>query len=40
MFNLEKAHFIVEEMVANGCITETNRTNILETVQMMDKHTQ
>ena len=26
MFHLDKAHFILEEMVMNGCIVETNRT--------------
>ncbi|KAL9644453.1 hypothetical protein ABK040_016580 [Willaertia magna] len=40
MFNLEKAHFIVEEMIMNGCVVETNKANILEPIQMMDKHTQ
>ena len=30
MFNIEKAHFIVDEMVMNGYIVETNKTNILK----------
>ena len=33
MFNLEKAHFILDEMVMNGCIIETNKTNVLAPVQ-------
>jgi AP-4 complex subunit sigma-1 len=37
MFNLEKAHFILEEMMTNGCIIETNKQNILDPIQMMDK---
>merc|ERR1719478_846661 len=37
MFNLEKAHFILSEMVMNGCIADTNKTNALNVVYMMDK---
>lgn len=29
MFNIEKAHYILDEMVMNGCIVETNKTIIL-----------
>ena len=29
MFNIEKAHFIIDEMVMSGYIVETNKTNIL-----------
>jgi len=36
MFNLEKAHFILDEMVQNGHIVETNRANILKPIQMLD----
>lgn len=32
MFNIEKAHFILDEMVANGYILETNKANILNPV--------
>ena len=32
MFNIEKAHFIIDEMVMNGYITETNKSNILAPV--------
>jgi AP-4 complex subunit sigma-1 len=32
MFNIEKAHFIIDEMVANGLIVETNKANILNPV--------
>jgi AP-4 complex subunit sigma-1 len=38
MFNLEKAHFILDEMLMNGEIAETNRTNILEPIRLLDKH--
>jgi AP-4 complex subunit sigma-1 len=37
MFHLEKAHFMLEEMVMNGCIVETNKVNILAPIQLMDK---
>ena len=37
MFNLEKAHFILDEMVMNGCIIETNKNNILAPVHLLDK---
>ena len=29
MFNLEKAHYVIEEMVGNGQIVETNKIQIL-----------
>lgn len=29
MFNIEKAHYILDEMVMNGCIVETNKAVIL-----------
>ncbi|KAL0015632.1 hypothetical protein SO802_002701 [Lithocarpus litseifolius] len=37
MFHLEKAHFMLEEMVINGCIVETSKTNILQPIQLMEK---
>eukprot|EP00915_Cephaloidophora_sp_WS-2016_P005904 GHVH01007786.1.p2 GENE.GHVH01007786.1~~GHVH01007786.1.p2 ORF type:complete len:196 (-),score=26.93 GHVH01007786.1:1308-1895(-) len=38
MFNLEKAHFILEECVSNdGEILDCNRTAILDTLDKMDK---
>lgn len=37
MFNAEKAHFIVEEMVANGNVAETNKINVLQSLLLMDK---
>ncbi len=32
MFNIEKAHFIIDEMIMSGYIAETNKTNILNPV--------
>lgn len=37
MFNMEKAHFIVDEMLCSGCIYETNKANVIEQIQMLDK---
>ena len=37
MFHLEKAHFMLEEMVMNGCLVETSKSNILTPIQLMDK---
>ena len=37
MYNLEKAHYIVQEIILNGCIMETNRVNILNNVYLIDK---
>eukprot|EP01056_Protomagalhaensia_sp_Gyna25_P003508 Protomagalhaensia_sp_Gyna_25__3507@NODE_3152_length_707_cov_481_462575_g2542_i1_p1_GENE_NODE_3152_length_707_cov_481_462575_g2542_i1NODE_3152_length_707_cov_481_462575_g2542_i1_p1_ORF_typecomplete_len150_score25_80Clat_adaptor_s/PF01217_20/6e51_NODE_3152_length_707_cov_481_462575_g2542_i187536 len=37
MFNLEKAHFLLDEMVANGIIVETNKYSILAPINLMEK---
>jgi AP-4 complex subunit sigma-1 len=37
MFNLEKAHFIVQEFLMNGCVLETNKTNLLASIYQIDK---
>ncbi|KAM3576959.1 hypothetical protein VYU27_001101 [Nannochloropsis oceanica] len=37
MFNLEKAHFIVDEMVGNGYIVDTNKANVLKPIHLMEK---
>jgi len=39
MFNLEKAHFILDEMVLNGCIVESNQMEVLETMALLDGET-
>lgn len=36
MFHIEKAHYIVDEMVANGVIVENNKCNILRPLALMD----
>ncbi|CAM9115853.1 unnamed protein product [Discosporangium mesarthrocarpum] len=37
MFNLEKTHFILDEMVLNGYICEGNRDNVLKPMVLLDK---
>ena len=37
MFNLEKAHFILDEMVMNGYIIETNKANVLKPILLLEK---
>ena len=37
MFHIEKAHYIVDEMVSNGFIVENNRANILKPLALLDK---
>ena len=37
MFHIDKAYYIVDEMVANGQIVENNKTNILKPLTLLDK---
>jgi AP-4 complex subunit sigma-1 len=37
MFNIEKAHFVLDEMVMNGSIFETNKTTVLGQIYALDK---
>ena len=37
MFNIEKAHFVLDEMVMNGSIFETNKATILGQIYALDK---
>ena len=37
MYHIEKAHYIVNEMVANGVVIENNKHNILRPLVIMDK---
>ncbi len=37
MFNLEKAHFIVDEMMVNGHIVDANKANVLKPIHLMEK---
>ena len=37
MFNIDKAHMIIDEMIANGQISETNKNRILAPVVVLDR---
>uniref|UniRef100_A0A8C5QQB4 AP complex subunit sigma n=1 Tax=Leptobrachium leishanense TaxID=445787 RepID=A0A8C5QQB4_9ANUR len=37
MFNLDKVHIILDEMVLNGCAVETNKNRILAPLLVLDK---
>jgi hypothetical protein len=36
MFGLEKAHFVIDEMVMNGRVMETNKTKVANQVKGTD----
>jgi AP-4 complex subunit sigma-1 len=40
MYQLEEVHFLVDEMVQNGYIVETNKTNILRPIALMERESQ
>ena len=37
MFNIDKAHMLLDEMIMNGQITETNRNRVLAPVAVIEK---
>eukprot|EP00055_Hartaetosiga_balthica_P018583 m.134823 g.134823 ORF g.134823 m.134823 type:complete len:148 (+) comp9746_c0_seq1:120-563(+) len=37
MFNIEKVHFILDEMIANGEVIENNKTRIIAPIRVLDK---
>lgn len=37
MFNIDIAHHVLDEMVMNGQVVETNKTNILKPISLMEK---
>lgn len=37
MFLWVQAHFVLDEMLVNGCIFETNKANVLQPVQLLDR---
>eukprot|EP00588_Corethron_pennatum_P014866 CAMPEP_0194278716 /NCGR_PEP_ID=MMETSP0169-20130528/11913_1 /TAXON_ID=218684 /ORGANISM="Corethron pennatum, Strain L29A3" /LENGTH=60 /DNA_ID=CAMNT_0039022973 /DNA_START=373 /DNA_END=555 /DNA_ORIENTATION=- len=37
MYQMEKVHFIVDEMVMDGYIMETNKSNILKPIDLIEK---
>ena len=40
MYNIEKAHYVLDEMIMNGQIVETNKTLILAPLHVLDKITE
>jgi AP-4 complex subunit sigma-1 len=40
MYQLEQVHFLLDEMVMNGCIVETNKANILRPLDLMERESQ
>lgn len=40
MYQLEEVHFLVDEMVQNGYIVETNKSNILRPIALMEREAQ
>eukprot|EP01128_Nolandella_sp_AFSM9_P008960 TRINITY_DN5604_c0_g1_i1.p1 TRINITY_DN5604_c0_g1~~TRINITY_DN5604_c0_g1_i1.p1 ORF type:complete len:148 (-),score=12.42 TRINITY_DN5604_c0_g1_i1:136-579(-) len=39
MFNLDRAHMILDEIILNGNIVETSKATILEPIVLLDKYT-
>jgi hypothetical protein len=37
MFSLDTTHHIIDEMIANGCIVETNKATALTPVQLLER---
>jgi AP-4 complex subunit sigma-1 len=40
MYQLEQVHFLLDEMVMNGYVVETNRSNILRPLDLMERESQ
>ncbi|GMH36760.1 hypothetical protein BSKO_04633 [Bryopsis sp. KO-2023] len=37
MYNLETVHFILDEMLMNGCVVDINQQNILQPIKLLEK---
>lgn len=37
MYQLEQVHFLLDEMVMNGYVVETNKSNVLRPIDLMDR---
>jgi AP-4 complex subunit sigma-1 len=37
MYQLEQVHFLLDEMVMNGYIVETNKSNVLRPIDLIDR---
>jgi AP-4 complex subunit sigma-1 len=40
MYQLEQVHFLLDEMVMNGYVVETNKTNVLRPLDLMERESQ
>ncbi len=40
MYQLEQVHFLLDEMVMNGYIVETNKMNVLRPLELMERESQ
>ena len=40
MYQLEQVHFLLDEMVMNGYVVETNRNNVLRPLDLMERESQ
>ena len=40
MYQLEQVHFLLDEMVMNGYIVETNKMNVLRPLDLMERENQ
>jgi AP-4 complex subunit sigma-1 len=38
MFNFDKVHLLIDEVIANGCIVEGSRRNALGPLELLDQH--
>ena len=36
MFHVEKAHYVIDEMIMDGAVYETNRTNVVSPLQALE----
>jgi len=37
MFNIHKAHYILDEMVSNGCVVDANKSSVLKPLNLLDQ---
>mmetsp|Transcript_14359 Transcript_14359/g.21048 ORF Transcript_14359/g.21048 Transcript_14359/m.21048 type:complete len:158 (-) Transcript_14359:75-548(-) len=40
MYQLEQVHFLLDEMVMNGQVVETNKANVLRPIDLMERESQ
>ncbi len=40
MYQLEQVHFLLDEMVMNGYVVDTNKLNVLRQIDLMERESQ